>query len=338
MKNRFVIGGADFRILSLRTPPPAMLQPVPFEPGPGIAAHVNRCSMIPGSAAPRSAGSALLNQIPQKVLAIADQGVVSGGTFLATVAVARWADAHQLGAYSLGMSGLFTIMGIQEALIALPYMIRRNRPEAEAVGLAGHSLVQSALLSAATAGSLVILALFLTAARSDSSLPAFVCALAWLAPFFLLREFARQFCFAHMQFAQALAMDGSALLLQVSGLALVELVWGLSATSVCITNGLAFGLVGVMVLSATANFRCQSSGSQVLKAESGTLPLAAQIAASFQASIASWVPPMLTGPKLPASTPPAWRSSPPRTGHHRHCEPSHAAHDGDPAGKEGVAP
>jgi O-antigen/teichoic acid export membrane protein len=246
-----------------------------------------------GSAAPRSAGSALLNRIPQKVLAIADQGVVSGGTFLATVAVARWADAHQLGAYSLGMSGLFTIMGIQEALIALPYMIRRNRPEAEAVGLAGQSLVQSALLSAATAGALVILALFLTAARSDSSLPAFVCALAWLAPFFLLREFARQFCFAHMQFAQALAMDGSALLLQVSGLALVELVWGLSATSVCITNGLAFGLVGVRwFYLQRANFRMPVLRlRQVLKENwsLGRWLLAAQIAASFQASIASWL-------------------------------------------------
>lgn len=105
-----------------------------------------------GARGPRMAtfalGARLLKELPrEQILSMADQAVVSGGTFLATVAVARWGSPYQLGAYSIGMSALFPLLGVQEALIMLPYTIRRNGPGGDAIGLARHSLTQSALLA-----------------------------------------------------------------------------------------------------------------------------------------------------------------------------------------------
>src|SRR5438105_2895107 len=53
------------------------------------------------------------------VLAVADQAVVSGTSFLTTVLIGRWCGPGELGIYSLGVTLLVSWVCVQESLIAL---------------------------------------------------------------------------------------------------------------------------------------------------------------------------------------------------------------------------
>jgi hypothetical protein len=75
---------------------------------------------------------------------MADQGVVSGASFVATVIIGRWTHPNELGLYSLGMSLLIALFGTQEALIIIPYTIKQKRPQDNPTEQAGSALVQTA--------------------------------------------------------------------------------------------------------------------------------------------------------------------------------------------------
>ncbi len=61
-------------------------------------------------------------------LALADQAVVSGTSFLTMVVVGRSTSASELGLYSIASSLLVASVTIQDSLISLPYTIQRHRP------------------------------------------------------------------------------------------------------------------------------------------------------------------------------------------------------------------
>jgi O-antigen/teichoic acid export membrane protein len=236
----------------------------------------------------------LLKRLPQaQILAVADQVVVSGGTFLATVAIGRWAGPDQLGAYSIGVSVLFAALGVQEATITLPYTIRRNRTGSDTRMLAGQTLANSALLSAVLISCLVVLAAGLLFSRSHQAAPGLLGALAWLAPFLLLRELARQFCFSHLRVTDALLMDCLALVLQVGGLLWLGLSGNMSAVGVCMTNGTGLAVVsaGWLYLNRSLFRMSPTPLSDTVRNDWGLggWLLAAQIAVSIQAFAASWL-------------------------------------------------
>src|ERR1051325_11854112 len=56
-------------------------------------------------------------------LALADQAVVSGTSFLTSVLIGRWAGSSQLGIYAIGLSLLISVVAVQNSLISLPYTI-----------------------------------------------------------------------------------------------------------------------------------------------------------------------------------------------------------------------
>ena len=257
-----------------------------------------------GARGPRMAtfalGARLLKELPrEQILSMADQAVVSGGTFLATVAVARWGSPYQLGAYSIGMSALFPLLGVQEALIMLPYTIRRNGPGGDAIGLARHSLTQSALLAGIAPACLAILALVLWVTRPDEQHSTLVGALAWLAPFLLLREFARQFCFSHLRVAQALAMDCAAFVLQMSALMWLGLSGVLNAADAFLISGVAFAIASLSWLYPNRRiFQVQGQPLRDAIQENwrlGRWLLAAQIGLSVQVFVASWMLAFMSG-------------------------------------------
>src|SRR5581483_6028917 len=53
-------------------------------------------------------------------LALMDQAVVSGTSFLTTVLIGRWCGASELGVYALGFSLLVSWGCVHQSLIALP--------------------------------------------------------------------------------------------------------------------------------------------------------------------------------------------------------------------------
>src|SRR5207302_10185209 len=63
----------------------------------------------------------------REVLAVLDQAVVSGASFLTTILIGRAAGPEQLGLYVLGFTWAVLIVSVQESLIAAPYTVFGNR-------------------------------------------------------------------------------------------------------------------------------------------------------------------------------------------------------------------
>jgi O-antigen/teichoic acid export membrane protein len=181
-------------------------------------------------------------------LALADQAVVSGASFLTTVVIGRWTFPSQLGVYSIGISLLISSLVIQESLILVPYTIQRHRLLGAQAERAGSSLAQSGLLSALGIVVLVVTALGLSARDAEPTLVAMTWALAAVLPFTLLREFGRRFAFAHLQIAHALILDSAVAAMQLAGLGLLAWTGRMSAAAACGVLGAACALSGVVWL------------------------------------------------------------------------------------------
>ncbi len=182
-------------------------------------------------------------------LAVIDQAVVSGTSFVTTILVGRWCGVDELGVYSLGFTLLVAWATIQESLIALPYTIYRHRLQRETQAeYAGSALVLNGLLSALAVAVLAAVAAVLHAERAVPGLAAVTRALALVTPFTLLREFGRRFAFAHLRMGEALALDGAVAAVQLAGLAWLAAAGVLSAASAYLVVGTASGLAGAVWL------------------------------------------------------------------------------------------
>src|SRR4029077_12736064 len=106
-----------------------------------------------------------------------------------------------------GISLLASVLAIQDSLILLPYSIQRHRPLGTPAEHAGSSLTLGRLLAVASIAVLTLVALGLWARGEPPELVTMSFALLGAVPFVLSREFARRFPFAHLQIAQALAID-----------------------------------------------------------------------------------------------------------------------------------
>lgn len=179
------------------------------------------------------------------VVAVADQAIVSGTSFLALILVGRWSSASELGIYALGLSLLIALIGIQESLISLPYAVHRHQPSRSPAEHAGSSLVLSVMLSAVAAMLLSMAVGVAWLADVGRELLPMLCILAIVTPLALLREFARGFAFAHLHVWQALVLDAS-----VSGIQLAALAWlawtqQMSAGAAFLAIGAACAVAGV---------------------------------------------------------------------------------------------
>ena len=233
-------------------------------------------------------------------LALADQAVISGANFLATIVVSRWASPSQLGFYSIGFSWLVFVLGTQDSLVSLPYTIQRHHPLGTPSEAAGSSLAHSGLLSALAMVILVMAALGLSAHDAEPALVATTWVLAVVAPFVLLRELGRAFAFAHLQMAQALILDIAVAAIQFA--ALGWLVWSerMSAATAYTALGGACALTGaVWLYLARADFairRNQVRPAMERSWDLGKWLFAGQITLSVQAYVTYWLLALGNGP------------------------------------------
>jgi O-antigen/teichoic acid export membrane protein len=219
--------------------------------------------------------------------------VVSGTSFLTTVLIARWADASQLGTYAIGISILASILAAQDALIVRPYSIKRHQPVGSAAEHAGGSLALSVLLSAICIVVLVLALLNMSARHSDRSLLVMGWALAAAIPFALVREFSRQFSFAHFNVLHALLLDATVAGFQLSIVAALGITGHMSAGTACAALGsaCAFGSLSWLYFSrqrfAVRPARVRSTLEQSWSL--GKWLLAAQMAIQVQGYITYWL-------------------------------------------------
>jgi O-antigen/teichoic acid export membrane protein len=140
-------------------------------------------------------------------LSLVDQGVVSAGGFIVIVILGRWADPAQLGIYTLAASVVWLLAGMSEALITRPYAIQINKPAGSREEHASASLALNLLLGSAAAVLLLLAAFAFLLQEGSRGLFPLVVALAVVAPFVLLREFARRHALANLVVGRALVLD-----------------------------------------------------------------------------------------------------------------------------------
>ena len=226
-------------------------------------------------------------------MGLADQAVVSGVSFVTTVLISHWTSPSELGLYAIGVSVLISMVAIQDSLILLPYTIQRHQPLSTPHEHAGGTLSHCGLLSAVGLTVLSVIALGLSARGSRPELTAMAWALAGVAPFALLRDFARRFSFAHLHMARALILD-----IAVAAIQLVALCWlgwtgKMSPVNAYIAIGGACALTGVVWLYfARTNFVVRVDQVPATMKQSwrlGKWLFALQITVSVQAWIPYWL-------------------------------------------------
>lgn len=233
------------------------------------------------------------------VLAIIDQAVVSAGTFLAIVVIGRWSDPQQLGEYAVGMTVIFSLAGAQEALIGIPYTVRRSRAERNPRTLADGALAQSVGLATVAAVGLLLAGAAGSLWDGGHDVARLAAVLGILAPCLFLRDFARQLSFAHGRIGYALTMDVVATTLQVGGMAWLGACGNLTAATAYLANAVAFGVaaMGWLVLRRRwFRFRFRRVRREVgANIVLGRWLVAAQAAVSVQGFVASWLLALMSG-------------------------------------------
>lgn len=179
-----------------------------------------------------------------QVLALLDQAVVSGASFVTTVLIGRYTFPSQLGQYMLAGSILIWLVNAQESLVTLPYTLRLGRDPASprhagnALALSG-LLAVLALVGVGSAGAVVALS------GGGLEVTAIMLILATVAPFVILREFARRFAFAHLRVIHALALDSLVAALQIGVLGALAWTGTLSTFTALAALGAACAAAGV---------------------------------------------------------------------------------------------
>jgi O-antigen/teichoic acid export membrane protein len=162
-------------------------------------------------------------------LSVFDQGVYSGTSFCTMVIIARGSSPENVGLYSLALSLVMLVRGIQERLVCSPYMVnchyRRGGPLA---AFTGSVLVHQALLSLVVAIGLVGLSAMLAWGVGPAGLAPVTGVLWAAAPLLLLRECLRQMSFARLQVRTAIAVDLAVATMQLCGLSLLAILGLLS--------------------------------------------------------------------------------------------------------------
>lgn len=271
--------------------PPAKSPAMPF---------VQKCIAVPANETQGKARGTWLDILrtpwatwQTHVLALADQAVVSGASFLTTVVVGRSTSASELGLYSIASSLLVVSVTIQDSLISLPYTIQRHRPLGNSAEHSDSSLKLSFLLSALCVVVLVLTALGLSSRNAQAKLVAMIWALAAVVPFALLRAFGRRFAFAHFQMNQALILDTAVAAIQLGGLGVLARIGLLSATTAFAAIGVASAGIGVVWLyCARANFAARGDQLPETMQQSWNLGkwlLANQLTLAAQTNFTYWL-------------------------------------------------
>lgn len=178
-----------------------------------------------------------------------DQSLVSGSRFAISILIGAVCGAAELGLYAIGFSILMALHAIQLSLICRPYTICGNQmDESERRQLAGSVLVQFLGFGLLAGLGLAVAAVLLSWLDSSSSLTSILLILAAGAPPMLLREHARQYCFAQLKVNTVTLIDVIGTIVLFVGLG--WLVWAdrLSAVTALAASAVAAAITGAVWL------------------------------------------------------------------------------------------
>jgi O-antigen/teichoic acid export membrane protein len=156
--------------------------------------------------------------ISKGLLSILDQAIVSGTGFLTATIVGRTTSPEEFGLFYLLLSIVFIASGVQEHVIAGPYMVlSKRRKGAELAEYGGSTWLHHFILTALMASFLIAVIAVCWLAGGAKFLPG-LWALLGVGPLLLLRDGIRRFSFAKLQLKAAIALDVAVALAQLGGL------------------------------------------------------------------------------------------------------------------------
>lgn len=156
----------------------------------------------------------------RSLVALADQGAVSGARLAASVLVGRAVGADGLGTFTLAFTVLVLAETALEAVVTLPYTVFSQSAAHDARGGALGNAFRDALTLAVALAIAVVAGGAWAWASGDVSLGAVLLVVAGLLPARLAMEFGRRVAFAEHRADVALAMDLAMAVVFVGGLGL----------------------------------------------------------------------------------------------------------------------
>ena len=232
-------------------------------------------------------------------LAVFDQLLVSGTSFIAAVLIGRFAGSAELGVYSIAISLLASMLALQNALVLLPYSIQQHWPGSSEAVHAGGSLTLSGVLSAAAAAVMLIAAVGLIVGGAQPALVSMCWALAPVLPFALMREFARRFAFARLRMRTALVIDVTVAAIQLAMLGYLASTGAMTAVMACAALGLACAcpaLVWLIIARAGFSIELQEVRKTATRSwELGKWLILGQLTVQVQSYVAFWLSMVIAG-------------------------------------------
>ena len=151
------------------------------------------------------------------LLAILDQGIISGLNFATSSLIALATGSYGLGVAHLALILVIFVTNIQGELVTAPFTIYRSRRQGDQLAVyCGSVLLHHAVLTLLGGLALLVFLALLEAGLGPTHMAGALWALLIAAPFYLLHNFLRHFSFACFRFQAALAMDIVAAVLQLS--------------------------------------------------------------------------------------------------------------------------
>ena len=172
-------------------------------------------------------------------ISILDQAVLSGTNFATSVLIGRLCGEAELGVYFLAMSIVLFARGIQDQIIGAPYAVYCHRHSDRALrSYSGSTLIHEAVLIAIVVVVTAFVTGVLYSGWGPRDLAPATLLLPVVAPFFLLRAYARSLALGRLQVQSAFRIDASVGVIQVGTLVVLGALGVLTAP-------LAVGSIGL---------------------------------------------------------------------------------------------
>ncbi len=157
--------------------------------------------------------------------------------------VGRLCGPSELGLFALAMTNWFFVLAFLESLITSPFTVFVHRLDNEKrTTFAGRAIMHVLALGVAATVFLALEAMLLNWLEYRQ-LAVVVAALAATVPFRLLGQFARRYHYASLDLDQAVVLDVSVAVLQLTALAAIYWYGFLTAAAACLAIGSAYALV-----------------------------------------------------------------------------------------------
>lgn len=178
-----------------------------------------------------------------RLVALADQGIVSATALLTTIIVGRACPKEELGIFAAGLSVIVLAYSAQKALILTPYLVLNPRMNGEDHRLyKGSSIIHQLGFSTLLSVVICVSAVVVVHSPTKEVFGHLLFVLAVMAPFIVFREYARQNSFAELKFRNALILDICVSLAQLAAMLVLALEGRLSAALAFVVIGTACSL------------------------------------------------------------------------------------------------